>query len=237
MPLIMNKGIFYKGMASLLLFLLVLIPLFTPVVDGKTGMVWADDLFNSLSKGSSYYIPAVAEEVDKYQGTDLDMSFKVKDAAQAELTAKLLTGAGAEVNVSDGTVAAKGDLGAIIKVAIIDADDLFNEQEAAINARYGTDNSRLVLYYWYDAFKQIEKSYMHNEQFAEALFVKKVMSRALEPSYNFAGITASKVSERAGVTIFLLTFYVFYTLWYGFSIMFIFEGLGITASKSKKTEA
>lgn len=236
MPLIMNKGVFYKGVASLTLFLLLLIPLFTPFFDGKTGMEWADDLFNSLSKGSSYYIPAVAEDVDKYQGKSLDMNFKVKDTSQAELTAKLFEGAGADVTVGDGTVTAKGDLGAIIQAAIVDADDLFNEQEAAIVNRYGEDNARLVLYYWYDAFKQMEKNYMHDERFAEALFVKKVMSRALEPAYNFAGITASKVSERAGITIFLLSFYVFYTLWYGFSIMFIFEGLGITASKSKKSE-
>lgn len=237
MPIIMNKKQFYKGLVSLILFLMLLLPLFMPVFNGQTGMEYADDLFNSLSKGSSYYIPMVAEDASDYQGKNLEMEFKAKDAAQAELLAKLFEGAGAEVAVSSEAVAVKGDLGAVIQAAIIDADDLFQEQESAIQARYGEENSRLVLYYWYDSFYQMEKYYMHNNRFDDALFVKKVMTRALEPSYNFAGITAAKVSERAGITIFLLTFYVFYTLWYGFSIMFLFEGLGITASKSEKKEA
>lgn len=237
MPLIMNKRQFVKGIISFTLFLLLLIPLFTPMFNGQTGMEAADDLFNSLSKGSSYYIPVVAEEVGDYQGKSLDMNFKFSEAAQAELVAKLLEGAGAEVTISGDAVEAKGDLGAIIEAAIVDSDDLFLEREEAIQARYGEENARLVLYYWYDSFKQIEKHYMQEQRYDDSLFVKKVMTRALEPSYNFAGITASKVSERAGITIFLLTFYVFYTLWYGFSIMYIFEGLGITASKTQKKEA
>ncbi|MEW5954792.1 MAG: hypothetical protein AB1815_13940 [Bacillota bacterium] len=236
MPLIMNKKQFYKGLVSLILFLLLLIPLFTPVFEGKTGMEAADNLFNSLSKGSSYYIPMVAEEAADYQGKTLDMKFKVKEPADTELMTKLFAGAGAEVAVSGEGLAVKGDLGAVIQAAIADSDDLFLEQESAIQARYGEENARLVLYCWYDSFYQMEKHFMHDNRFDDALFVKKVMSRALEPSYNFAGFTAAKVSDRAGITIFLLTFYVFYTLWYGFSIMFLFEGLGITASKSEKKE-
>jgi hypothetical protein len=33
--------------------------------------------------------------------------------------------------------------------------------------------------------------------------------------------------DRLGVVVFSLVFYVIYTLWYGFAIMFIFEGWGM----------
>ncbi|MDA8097568.1 MAG: hypothetical protein C4575_00490 [Desulforudis sp.] len=231
MPLIVNKGQFVKGVISLALFLALLIPLFTPVVNGQTGMEAADDLFNSLSKGSSYYIPAVAEDVASYHGKEVAVKLKAKDAVQADTLVKLFEGAGATVTAGSDAIEVKGDLGAVLDAAILDADDLFHQREAAVESRYGVDNARHVVYYWYDAFKQIQKAYDHEGQFEQSLFVKKVSERALEPAYNFAGITASKVSERAGITIFLLVFYVFYTIWYGFSIMFIFEGLGISASK------
>jgi len=232
MPIIMNKGMFFKGLVSLILFLSLLIPLFSPVFNGQTGMQYADDLFNSLSKGSAYYIPEVAEDAKSLQGKSLDTTIKVNDPAHTELTAKLFEGAGAQVAVNGNEVQVKGDLGAIVQAAVIDADNLFTEQEAAIQTRYGED-ARLVLYTWYNTFSQMEKNLLHDGYTEESLFLKKVSVRALEPSYNFAGITAAKVSERAGITIFLFAFYVFYTVWYGFSIMFLFEGLGITASKAK----
>lgn len=229
--MITNKAVFFKGIVSMALFLLLLVPLFTPVFNGQTGMEAADDLFNSLSKGSSYYIPIVAEEAPCFEGQQVSAKIKTADAVQSETLVKLFEGAGAAVTVGSEAIEFKGDLGAILNAVILDADDLFNQREAAIESRYGVDNARAVLYYWYDASKQIQKSFDHENMFEQSLFVKKVSERAIEPAYNFAGIAASKVSERAGITVFLLVFYVFYTIWYGFSIMFILEGLGISVSK------
>lgn len=231
MPIIVNRGQFIKGIASLILFIFVLIPLFTPVFNGQTGMEWADDLFNSLSKGSSYYITEVAAEAEQYRGVEVALTLKAKDAVHTETLAKMFEGAGASVSTGQNTVEVSGDMAAVLNAATADADDLFWEREQAIETRYATDNARAVLYYWHDAFGQIEKAFTADQQFSDALFMKKVRERALEPAYNFAGIPAAKVSERAGITVFLLCFYVVYTVWYGFSIMFIFEGLGITAEK------
>jgi|Deesub1362A_J573_1020465.scaffolds.fasta_scaffold00044_30 hypothetical protein len=230
MPAIVDRRSFLKGVVLLLLFVFVLVPLFVPVFNGQTGMQAADDLFNSLSKGSSYYIPAVAEEVDQFQGTEVGVKIKTKDATQTDIVSKLFAGAGAEVIPEADGVQVRGDLGAVLEAAVVDADELFNQQEAAILSRYGVEDARAVLYYWHDALGQIEKALVHEGMFKESLFVKRVLKRAVEPAYNFAGITAAKVSERAGITVFLLTFYVFYTIWYGFGIMYLFEGLGITAS-------
>ncbi|MBU4532676.1 MAG: hypothetical protein U1D96_02885 [Eubacteriales bacterium] len=229
--MITNKAVFFKGIVSMALFLLLLVPLFTPVFSGQTGMEAADDLFNSLSKGSSYYIPVVAEEAPRFEGQQVSAKIKAADVVQSEMLVKLFEGAGASVTAGPEAIEVTGDLGAILNAAIVDADDLFNQREAAIESRYGVDNARAVLYYWYDASKQIQKSLGEEHKFEQSLFVKKVSERAIEPAYNFAGIAPSKVSERAGITVFLLVFYVFYTIWYGFSIMFIFEGLGISVSK------
>lgn len=42
------------------------------------------------------------------------------------------------------------------------------------------------------------------------------------------------IAENAGTVSFVLGFYVFCTLLYGFSILFIFEGLGIKATRVKE---
>jgi hypothetical protein len=49
----------------------------------------------------------------------------------------------------------------------------------------------------------------------------------VEPAYNYYGIEGQKISDRFGVVIFSLIFYVIYTLWYGFGIMYLFEGVGL----------
>jgi hypothetical protein len=60
-----------------------------------------------------------------------------------------------------------------------------------------------------------------------------VTKKAIEASYNFYGVEAVQVKEKAGLMTFLLVFYVAYTLWWGFAIFFIFEGIGLTMSKAK----
>ena len=45
----------------------VLALIFSPVFgDGKNGLVYADDMFNKLSKGSSYFIPKVMKSNEKF---------------------------------------------------------------------------------------------------------------------------------------------------------------------------
>jgi hypothetical protein len=58
-----------------------------------------------------------------------------------------------------------------------------------------------------------------------------VSSKVLEPAYNFRGIDAKEIGENVIPLVGLLAFYVLYTVWYGFSIMFLFEGLGIGVEK------
>ena len=51
--------------------------------------------------------------------------------------------------------------------------------------------------------------------------------KAVECSNNYYHIAPQKIGDRFGIVIFSLVFYVVYTLWYGFAIMFMFEGWGL----------
>ncbi len=89
-----------------------------------------------------------------------------------------------------------------------------------------------MIYYWWTAFEGLGGRYTQENRPAEAGFVTSFASRVLEPSYNFAGIEQRDISQNAGIVTLLLTFYVIYTLWLGFSIMLVFEGFGIRTTKS-----
>jgi hypothetical protein len=183
-----------------------------------------------LSKGSSYYIPAVAETADSVRGQEVSFKAKPDEFVTPDELARVFTAAGFEAETADGKVKVHGDLGALTAVAAADADALYKEDTAALASKYGMDG-RKVVYCWYLGFKSLEKAFLEEGKGPEAVFAKKVTLKALEPAYNFAGIPAAKISERLGISVFLLTFYVFYTMWYGFAVMFLFEGLGISASK------
>ena len=66
--LIHEKGPFVRGSILLISFLVLFCVLLTPIMrDEKgnhlTGLQYADNVFNELSKGSSYFIPSVREHV------------------------------------------------------------------------------------------------------------------------------------------------------------------------------
>ena len=63
--------------------------------------------------------------------------------------------------------------------------------------------------------------------------VDQVIRRAIEPGNNFFSVTAVKVADHIWLMSGMLIFYVIYTLWYGFSIFELFEGIGLAMTKSK----
>ena len=73
----------------------------------------------------------------------------------------------------------------------------------------------------------MDKGLKKQKKFKEAKAVALVVKKAVEPSYNYYRIEPQRISDRWGVVLFALIFYVLYTLWYGFAIMFMFEGWGM----------
>jgi hypothetical protein len=53
------------------------------------------------------------------------------------------------------------------------------------------------------------------------------MTKAVEPAYNYYKVEVKPVKEEMPMLIASLAFYVIYTMWYGFGLLFLFEGMGI----------
>jgi len=220
------KGKFTTGLVLLVAFAGVLIVMFSPVFDGKNALQYSDALYNSISKGSAYYIPDVEEQIRAYSGTPVSMTLRFPDKVQAEQTAALFQAAGAAAVARDGTVQVNGDLGAILMACAEDADAMYHNRGEAIAAKYGQDERR-VLYHWWAACKEMDRDLKKQKKFKEAKTVDLVKNKAVETAYNYYRIEPQKITDRLGVVIFSLAFYVLYTLWYGFAIMFLFEGWGL----------
>ncbi|OQX07381.1 MAG: hypothetical protein BWK76_24920, partial [Desulfobulbaceae bacterium A2] len=65
------------------------------------------------------------------------------------------------------------------------------------------------------------------KKFKEAKFAHSTNQKAVEMAYNYYGVQAQRIADRWGVVVLSLVFYVCYTMWYGFGIMFCFEGWGL----------
>ncbi|HHW42588.1 hypothetical protein GFC01_12660 [Desulfofundulus thermobenzoicus] len=233
--MIIHKREFFIGMVLLLSFLVVLGVMMSPVMNGKTFIAYADELFNALTKGSTYAIPSVMKSAEKYTGKAFQTTLKARDDREAEQMSRLFTAAGATVKADGVKLAVSGDLGRVAKAALSDADMEFKNQGSSLKERYGME-SRQAIYYWWNLFSALQKQYKAEAMAPEMSFTGSVMTKALEPAYNFEGIPATRVAEKPGITVFMLGFYVIYTIWYGFAMMFIFEGLGITATGGQKAE-
>jgi uncharacterized membrane protein len=96
-----------------------------------------------------------------------------------------------------------------------------------------TDDIKQMYRQWYNVLDRMNKTFMKEKMAAEAKICSDVMKKAVEASYNFYKVDAEKVKEKAGLMTFLLVFYVAYTMWWGFAIFFLFEGLGLSMKKAK----
>lgn len=224
--MVTDKLKFYTGLGMLAVFAVLLTLMFTPIFDGKNALQYLDELYNSLSKGSAYFIPELQEESLEYIGISTDVIIEMESEEQAEQTAMLYEEAGAEVVILGVELEVKGDLGQILGTSLDDADAMhFNDAET-VTDRYGYD-ARQVLYNWWVSLEETNKALEDQNTFDDAKFVRSVNEKGIEPAYNYFGIEPDSVSSRIGVVIFSLVFYVIYTIWYGFALMFIVEGLGL----------
>ena len=96
----------------------------------------------------------------------------------------------------------------------------------------------MTLKYWWQALDKIEKQMKKEKNVDVAKAISDVNKKAIEPGYNFYKIETNRVRDHAGMLSGLLVFYVFYTMWWGYAIFYMFEGFGLTMKKAKvKKEA
>ncbi len=219
-----DKKRFGLGAGMLVTFVGVMIVIFMPLFDGKNGLDYLDTLYNSIAKGSASYIPQLRDD-NPYAGKAVELSLSMKDEKEADRTARMLAKAGATASAQGSQVEVQGDLGAILNACLEDSARMFENDGEALVKRYDMDE-RLALFTWWNALHAMTKDLNRHNQFQEAKFVATVRKKAVECSYNFYRIEPQKIGDRWGIVVFSLFFYVLYTVWYGFAVLFMFEGAG-----------
>ncbi|MGD9201912.1 MAG: hypothetical protein PVI26_10135 [Chitinispirillia bacterium] len=221
-----NKSKFLLGSGLLITFFIVLILVFLPIFKGKNGLEFLDNLYNSISKGSAYYIPKVLETTEEYNGTTVNVTIKSKNDNQLKLMHSLLSKT-ADADISGQSLTLNGDLGKILAQTIEDADKMYKNDGKTVSRKYGGADEKELLYTWYETFHLMDKELKKQKKFKEARILNQVLEKCVEPSYNFYKIEPQKISDKVGIVFFSLIFYVIYTIWFGFAIMYLFEGFGL----------
>ncbi len=98
--------------------------------------------------------------------------------------------------------------------------------------RYGVDEKEAMASWW-NVLTVMDKELKKQGKIDEAKIVSDVMKKAVEPAYNYYKIDAQKVTDKAVIMTGLLVFYVVYTMWWGFAIFYMFDGIGLTMKKAK----
>jgi len=219
------------GVLLALSFIVVLIVIFSPIFgEGRNGLQFSDDMFNKLAKGSSYFIPKVMKKNEGFMGKPFAVTFKMeKEPTNA---VKVLTKAGAQVEAAGNEMKVSGDLGSLMANALNDSDAMFKNDGKKVSELYGM-NEKDVMKAWWDVMKGMDKAFKKGGKIEEANHVTGVSKKAVETAYNFYKIEAQKVTDKAVLMTGLLVFYVAYTMWWGFAIFFIFEGIGLSMKKAK----
>ena len=224
------------GLFLLISFGVVLFLIFMPIFgDGKNGLEYTDDFFNRLAKGSSNYMNDMRKIAQPLVGTPVVAEITLGSPENAKKAEILFSQAGARVEAAGPVLKINGDLGKILLKAVDDAEALFNNRGEELRAKYHY-NSKEVVKTWWVSLNNLAASLKKQKKFKQYKVVGEVQKRALEPGYNFFGVTPAKVADNAGMLTFLLVFYVVYTLWFGFGIYELFEGLGLSMEKPVSKE-
>lgn len=227
--MIRNHKKFYIGFGLLVSFVILIIIIFLPVFNGANGLEYMDSLYNSISKGSAYYIPELTEEAVAFKENRIRVNIRMENETRAEQTALLFGKGGADVRLTGEQLAVEGGLGRILENCLEDSEIMYHNAGQKIESKYQL-GGRQVLFNWYRALKAMEKELKSQGKFKEADVVAFILEKGVETSYNYYGIEPRNISDSVGVVIFSLVFYVIYTVWYGFAFMYMFEGWGMRLS-------
>lgn len=233
--IIRNTKPFFKGLIMVVSFLGVLILMFSPISEGRNALEAADDLFNSISKGSVGFFPDLWKRNETYKGVPFQMNLNLKNAELSAKAEKLLTAAGVAVERTGEQVGVKGILGDTLATVIRDSEAMFANSEQALVDKYGL-SGREALFVWWNILKQMDAGFTKQKEFKSAAFVSEVRKKGVEVGYNFFSIESAHAGSKAGILTFSMVFYVIYTLWYGMGLLFLFEGIGMQLKAKAKKE-
>ncbi len=231
MPIVVRKTEFKVGVILTVTFFIILFVIHSGIMfgtNGKSLLDYTDEMFVSVSKGSVYFIPQIIKKSKEYVGRAIDIKIKGD-----EKTVMLFEKANAKVQFENMELKITGDLGEIQKSAAQDADLLFRGDDKRLYDKYGLGGKE-VIKRWWASLKAMEGPLRKAKKFQEVESLSKVRIKALEPAFNYYGVEAASAGDHAfGITSIVLC-YVIYTVWWGFAIYFLCEGVGLLVRKGKE---
>ena len=83
--MIANPKLFFRGVALMAAFVIVLVAMFLPIFDGYNTLEYMDSLFNSVSKGSAYYVADLKAEAEGQRSNAVAMTLAVASVTETAL--------------------------------------------------------------------------------------------------------------------------------------------------------
>jgi len=233
--MVRHRKQFTFGVVLSLSFFVILGVMFQPYFGGENAFHAADRLFSQISKGSSYFMKEMAEKSAAAKGNIVEVKLSVDSQLLQANMERILSTHGVTIRREGDGLHIKGDLGTILAAAVVDSDDMYYNRGEVVRQRYGVDE-RQVLFAWWKMLSLLNKELASQKQFSWAKLVKEIQKRAVEVGYNFYGIEPKSASEKAGILTFALIFYVLYTVWWGYAILMLFDGIGLEMKAGAKKE-
>jgi hypothetical protein len=231
MSIVVRRTEFAVGVILTVTFFIILFLIHSGTmfgIKGKSLVDYTDEMFVSVSKGSVYFIPEMMKKSGKYVGKTIDIKIKGDEKA-----AMLFEKANAKVALEKRELKITGDLGEIEKSAVQDADLLFRDEGKKLYDKYGFEGKEAIKLWW-ASLKAMEGPLRKAKKFEEIESLSSVRIKALEPAFNYYGVVAASAGDYVfGITAIVVC-YVLYTVWWGFAIYFLCEGVGLLVRKGKE---
>jgi len=214
-------------------FLGVLALIFSPVFgQGRNGLEYSDALFNKLAKGSSYFVPKLTASLKEVENEELAVSVKMENAEQAARAAKIFARVAPESTSQGVQLNIRVNLAKLLGAVLEDSNSMYFNKGEELREKYGMDGQE-VMATWWGALNRVVKELQKSRNTARSNVILEVMKKGIEPAYNFYKIEPQSIGEKAFTAAGLLLFYVLYTLWWGFAIFYLFDGLGLSMKKAR----
>lgn len=232
--LIRHKDKALLGLSLAISFLVLLALVFAPIFQGMNGLEFSEQLFNRLAKGSSYFVPTLSSDLKSAENQEVAVSVKLESAEQATKAQRILARAVPDTTAHGAVLNVKGDLAKLLGAAIEDCRAMYLNHDDELKVKYGMTGKDVMLT-WYSTLNGAADALQRgkSKNIAQSKLILSVVTKGIEPAYNFYGIEPESVGHRAGITTLLLVFYLVYTLWWGLAIYFLFEGFGLAMTKAR----
>lgn len=166
------------------------------------------------------------------QKEEISVSIKMDNADQAAKAARVLAHGAAQTSIQGAELKINGNLANMLSTVLDDSTAMYYDRGAEVKGRYAMDE-RDVMSTWWGVLNRVAKELQKARKAEEASAIFEVMKKGIEPAYNFYGIEAQKVSDRALTVLGMLAFYILYTMWWGYAIYYMFDGLGLSMKKAR----